>query len=372
MTSCDQSILSNPKLIADLKIILENPIYRHITKNIYLFSLQPQDLIQARLVNGGLRQLFWALKDQFQYQFNECDVQLIFLLIIQLKQLPQEKQMLESFEKQYDLPYFKVGAMILTNQMKEYVVVQALDHFHIDKNIRQKGFFGLPKGSVDFNDIENFEQKRIQLKNRPYHEQIALLCDDQDAKIKAVIREVKEETNLDISKEMILDQLSFDFIKHKKFPRKPRGEDRITLFFINYQMKTTDSLKAQSDQEIQRVQLNNFDSNFKTQTFGKLSVWQPQLQNIRTKVAEIQQQKVREHEVQKDELKENEERITETPAQITPQLQTQQYQQNQLIYDQQMLYWQQQMLIQQQQLQYQHYYNQQSFIFNQMYTQPQK
>ncbi|CAL6056001.1 NUDIX_hydrolase [Hexamita inflata] len=371
MTSCDQSILSNQKLISDLKTTLETTKYRHITKNVYIFSLKPQDLIQARLVNGGLRMLFWALKDQYKYQLNECDVQLIFLLIIQLKQLPQEKQMLESLEKQYDLPYFKVGAMILTNQMKEYVVVQALDHFHIDKNIRQKGFFGLPKGSVDFNDIENFEQKRIQLKDRPYHEQIALLCDDQDAKIKAIIREVKEETNLDISEEMIMDQLSFDFIKHKKYARKPRGEDRITLFFINYQMKATDTLKAQSDQEIQRVQLNNFDSNFKTQTFGRLSVWQPQLQNIRTKVAEIQQQNVREHEVQKEEQKESEERITETPAQITPQLQTQQYQYNQMIYDQQMLYWHQQMLIQQQQLQCQHYYNQQCFIYNPV-QQPQK
>ncbi|CAL6056003.1 Hypothetical_protein [Hexamita inflata] len=117
MESGDNSLLTNPKLIADLKTTLENPKYHHISKNINVFSVNPKDLIQARIVIGGLRQLFWALRDIHKYNFTESDVQLIFQLILKIKQLPEEKQMLESLEKQYDLPYVKVGAMILTHNI---------------------------------------------------------------------------------------------------------------------------------------------------------------------------------------------------------------------------------------------------------------
>ncbi|CAL6056638.1 Hypothetical_protein [Hexamita inflata] len=350
MESGDNSILTNPKLIADLKLILESSKYHHISKSINVFSVNPKDFL-ARIVIGGLRQIFWTLHDVYTYNFTEQDVQLIFQLILKIKQLPKEKQMVESLEKQYDLPYVKVGAMILTHNINNYVVVQGQDHFNIDKNKRETGFYSLPKGSVDFNDIENFEQKRNKYKDKPYSEQIQLLCDDE-AKFKAIIRVVKQETSLDLSQETIMNLLCFKYIKNKKFPGKPRGEDQVTLFFFNYQIKENDTFKAQSDYDIQTVKLYNFNTNFNIKTFGKLSVWCQQLQNIRNIVEQI---------IQLEKQYNN--RIQNT-VQLNPQ-----YQNQQQIYDQQILYYQQQMQMYQMQIQQQQQYLQQYQYSQQYYSQ---
>ena len=93
--------------------------------------------------------------------------------------------MKRSFYKQEQLPFYGVAALIVDVGSESVVIV------------RERGRLGLPKGKVDGDDIgaAAFHQSASVC----WLDVFQCVFEDEEVQIKAVVREVGEETGLDLT-----------------------------------------------------------------------------------------------------------------------------------------------------------------------------
>ncbi|CAL6062034.1 NUDIX_hydrolase-like domain superfamily [Hexamita inflata] len=260
--------------------------YKYILNNFIQFSKHPKDLIYARRASENLRQISWILQDKYEQLPKTYNNTLILNMIAGIYNLPEIEQMQQSLEAQYDLKQYKVAAMIFNQNIEKFVVVLPIC------DDKQNIFVNLPGGKIDIQDINNFEYIINQNVNLGWSELLETLLMDDLIQIKALIREIKEETSLNITKDMILDKMILSVGKCQN-PREgyPRGETITTLYFIKYQ-KEMQELKPMTQKEIEQVCLFNYPTDFIKQSFSEKSMWAWNLQKIKDKLIQIKDKQI--------------------------------------------------------------------------------
>ncbi|CAL5974484.1 NUDIX_hydrolase-like domain superfamily [Hexamita inflata] len=262
--------------------------YKYILNNFIQFSKHPKDLLFAKRANEDLDQISWILHDDYKQLQSTYDDTLILNMIVGKYNLPEIEQMQQSLEAQYDLKQYKAAAMIFNQNTDKFVVVQP--YLRSDECIdKQNKYVNLPGGKIEIKDINNLEHKRNQNFNLELPKLLELLLYmDDDTQINALIREIYEETSLNITKDMIIGQINFTVGKCRK-PREgfPRGETITTLYFIKYQKLEMQELKPMTKKEIKKVSLYNYPDDFIKQSFGEKSAWAWNLQEINDKLKQI-------------------------------------------------------------------------------------
>ncbi|CAL6088446.1 NUDIX_hydrolase-like domain superfamily [Hexamita inflata] len=255
--------------------------HKYILNNFIKFSKHPKDLIYARRACEDLRQISWILQDTYSQLPNTYDYTLILNMIAGIYNLPEMEQMQQSLEAQYDLNQYKVAAMIFNQNTEKFVVILPIC------DDKQNIYVNLPGGKIEMQDINNFEHIKNQNVNLGWPELLETLLMDDFIQIKALIREIKEETSLNITQDMIIDKMNLPVGKCKN-PREgfPRGKTITTLYFIKYQ-KEMQELKPTTLKEIDKVSLYNYPTDFIKQSFGENSMWTWNLEIIIDKLKQI-------------------------------------------------------------------------------------
>ncbi|CAL6062012.1 NUDIX_hydrolase-like domain superfamily [Hexamita inflata] len=258
---------NNLELENHIVLILNNIEYQYIVNNMHEFAKNPKQLLYARRACEDLLCIKWILQDQYKHNKNDLNDIFIMDIIAQIFNLPEIEQMKESQEIQYDLTCYKVGAMILTNNMSKFVVVKP--YCNNADNI----FVSLPGGKIDINDISNFDIVSQNL-NFQQSEQFLQCHMNLNAQVNALIREVKEETSLRIANNMIIGKITLNVGKcNDPCIGKQRGDTIITLFIINYQKELNQELFPETEKEIEKVLQYNYQMQFIKNSFGDQSVW---------------------------------------------------------------------------------------------------